>query len=427
MKRWLPVLFLLGALPAAAQTPDGPVVVPSGQRQIEITIPRDQSSVVRDQRTVHLDAGRSRLRFFEVPTAASLDLASLQLSIGQGVRVLDQRRDDGAAEALNLSCFLGRKVTLLRQIGDTEKPVTGTLLRTSPVLLDTAEGVLLDPPGTWLLPKEAISNSAEPVGTFLEWPVEAPQAGDHNPELLYATKGFNWSASYSARLNQAHDRLSFRGWLALSNDTGAAYPGTKLHLITKEGKRWDWPEPVNLNRDGAVLLLADADVPVQRRLTYYNHDFDRAFQSEKPSRSVAFKNNTANGMGLYLPAGPITLWSQDEDGNLLLSKADAIGSGVNPDGDIALAFGTDDNLFVSRDIKTRLLNPVTREWTVTWTITATKKGVPRTLSLHDRLPSDAKITESSQKLNPTDFGLDFDVTVAPEQTIQMKYVITAKV
>jgi hypothetical protein len=429
MKRWLPLLCLLGgALPAAAQTNDGQVAVASAERRVEITLPKDQTALVRDQRAVHLDAGRSRLRFFEVPTAATLDLASLQLSVGKGVHVLDQRRDASTAETLNLSQFLGRKLTLLRQIGDTEKPVTGTLLRTNPLLLDTPDGVLLNPEGIWVLPKDGIPNSTNPTGTFLEWPVETPQAGDYNPELLYATTGLNWSASYSARLNQTQDRLAFRGWLSIANSTGAAYPGTRLHLADKENVRWDWPAPVTINREGATLLLADAEVPVERRLIYTNQQFGQPINIAYPNRSVSFQNSAANGLGTYLPLGPITLWSQDEDGHILLTKGtdDITRNGVKTDKWLTLAFGIDTNLRLSRDVKSRLLNPVTREWTITWTLEATDKGVPRKVSVYENLPFGATITESSQKPEAEEGWQRFDVQIEPKQKVEVKYVVTGK-
>lgn len=421
---WAPIAAAQNSAPVAV----APVAVaPAANRQIALTLTKNLPALVRDRRTVSLPTGRASLRFPEVPTGDALDADSLQLSLDGAVKVLRQDGAIAAAPGYGLANFVGKTVSLLRpQTGGGEKSLVGTLLSAaSPVLLETPEGVLLNPTGVWVLPREGRENAAPGGAGGASWQVESSRAGDFAADLLYATPKLGWSARYAATLSPERNRLNFRGWLAFENGTGAAFPAVEMSLRDGNGTVFSGPRGANLGLGETQIAYVAADVPVAESLIFATPGgapFSQSIGGAHPQRSMTLENSTQNGLGTYLPQGSLALWQSGADRALRLDKVASWGN-FSPADIISVPLGVEPTIFIDRTIaSSKLLNPVTREITVAWKITT--GGAARALTILDNVPARFRLTGATLKpATVVNNQLRFETNVSASTPVEFRFTV----
>lgn len=135
-----------------------------------------------------------------------------------------------------------------------------------------------------------------------------------------------------------------------------------------------------------------------------------------------FIDNTAdNGLGVFLPPGKLVLnrttTQNDVPTTSRLSQTDGWG-GFAPGGQVDLPLGPSDTVKVSRVVSSRLLNPVTREWTVEFSVRSDE-----TLALLEPLPPNARLGEASPKPILAPDGTLSWMLAPSDDAISMKYSI----
>jgi hypothetical protein len=189
-------------------------------------------ALISETRTVHLPAGRSRLRFEGV--ADGIEPASAIVTGFPG-GVIEKNRD---AKLLSPSALvdstLGKPVELLRTIrktGKTER-LTGTLLSDADgVVFKSAQGIeALRCSG---LPETL---SFEPVSGLSARPtlsveVRSPRAETQQVTLSYLAHGFDWAADYTATLSADGKRVDLGAWVTLANSNGVGFPSAHTQVV----------------------------------------------------------------------------------------------------------------------------------------------------------------------------------------------------
>lgn len=228
MRRALPALFMLAALPAAAD--DVQVISPRAD-SVSVTIYRDLFALITETRTVDLPAGPVTLVFDGV----------VDTLLPQSAVVADTNRTieesnydfDRLTPANLLRKSIGRDVMLWRTNPATgrARQVAATIVSadTNGVVFRTAEGA------------EALHCSGLPERlTFQEIPGDlkrAPQlsirlaagtAGKRQVRVSYLAHGFGWQANYVATLGQRMDLL---GWISLSNFTDESFRNASVQVV----------------------------------------------------------------------------------------------------------------------------------------------------------------------------------------------------
>jgi hypothetical protein len=212
-------------------------------------------ALVSETRTVHLPAGRSRLRFEGV--ADGIEPASAIIT-GFAGGVIEQNRDASLlSPAALLAATLGKPVELLRTIrktGKTER-VTGTLLSDAEggVVFKSASGIeALRCSG---LPE---TFSFEPVSGLSARPtlsveVRTSRAETKQVTLSYLSRGFDWAADYSATLSSDGKRLDLGAWVTLANANGVGFPSAHTQVVAGT---------VNRERDSGEVEPIDIGGPI---------------------------------------------------------------------------------------------------------------------------------------------------------------------
>jgi hypothetical protein len=227
-------------------------------------------ALVSETRTVHLPAGRSRLRFEGV--ADGIEPASAIVTGFPG-GVIEKNRDARLlSPAALVASTLGKPVELLRTIrktGKTER-LTGTLLSDADggVVFKSAQGIeALRCSG---LPE---TFSFEPVSGLSARPtlsveVRSPSAQTKQVTLSYLSRGFDWAADYSATLSDDGKSIDLGAWVTLANANGVGFPSAHTQVVAGTVNRANGEEEVEPIDIGGPILArcwprgSTSDIPM---------------------------------------------------------------------------------------------------------------------------------------------------------------------
>jgi hypothetical protein len=224
--------------------PDAPASIPS---DLSVTVYRSPNraagsidldalsgfALISETRTVHLPAGVSRLRFEGV--ADGIEPASAIVT-GLGQAVIEKNREGKLlSPSALLEAAVGKPVTLLRTDKKTGKStrLDGTIVSDADggVVFKTAEGVeALRCSGL----SESLSFSAAtdlastPTLSAL---VQSSQATTKTVTLSYLTRGFDWSADYSATVSADGQTMDLGAWVTLANGNGAGFAQARTQVV----------------------------------------------------------------------------------------------------------------------------------------------------------------------------------------------------
>jgi hypothetical protein len=250
MKTAMQVLVCLAAAfaLAAAQNTGAPSV---GDRlSVDLTVYNQNIALVREERTVSLATGTSRLVVPDIP--ATIDGTSLHfrsLTEPEAVRVLEQNYQyDLVHQAKLLEKYLGREIQFVRVNPETSKEytITGRLISTGWIQQPSYAGTVpgfssvggmvvevggkleLNPAGRLVLPSLPEGLVLRPQ---LEWLLTNSRQGQHRVEMSYLAGQLNWSCNYVALIGKDDTRLDLTGWVTLTNTSGTAFRNAGLKLV----------------------------------------------------------------------------------------------------------------------------------------------------------------------------------------------------
>lgn len=467
------VLFVLlgllagGLLPLSAQDSDS----------IAVTVYNAGTALIRDQRTLALDAGANTVDFSDV--AATIDATSVtfrSLTDPQGTVVLEQNYiyDLVDSEAL-LSRYLDEIINVTTADGTL---YSGELLsgRRGEAILRTAEGEIVV---LRLYDARDIRFPALPDGLItrptLQWLLQSAAEGQQQVEITYLAGGMNWTADYNLLLNDDETALDLRGWVTLNNHSGRAFQDAQLKLVAGELSRIE-PQPAMLeSRAMAMDTMEELPRQVQQRelfeyqlyqvarpvtikdnetkqiefvsggdiaaTTFFVFDaspqiggyfspidYPDGWASESGDVRTFLEFNTGeeSGLGADLPAGRIRVYQQDVDGAGLLIGENRIDH--TPEGeDLSIVLGKAFDLVGERrqtnfEVVSRT---VVRE---TFEIALRNRKDAETVEI--RVPerlyrwSDWEISESSASFEKLDAStIEFRVNVAPGAEEVLTYTV----
>jgi len=380
-----PALLISLALPATAQDmPDFALTIYSSARPGQLDSQRLANhgaelpgyAVVRDQRRMRLERGRSEVRFPHV--AARMDPSTVtfeSLTDPDGTRVLEQNYQfDLVGRQRLLERYIGETLSIERVQGDAVERTTGELL--------SAEGGL-----TLRLPSGELATFSDPSAIrfpalpgglmtrpTLLWRVEAARGGDHEVRVSYQARGLTWWADYNGVLDAEGCSLDLGAWVTLVNQSGASFPSTRLKLVAGDVQRVEPPPaPVMYARaamaaDGGgrgfeesslfeyhlytldrrtdlpdrstkqlELFPAASKVPCTRQLVFTAIParplyagvpaLEGGFMGTTEGTVAAwleFRNEERHGLGMPLPAGRLRVSQQGADGSLEFIGEDVI-------------------------------------------------------------------------------------------------------
>jgi len=224
-----------GAIPPELYRP-----VPGGGSPNGMAVPG--YAMVRHDRPILLEAGRSTLRFSDVAGLIDPTTVTFSSLTDPATRVLEQNfQFDLVSSEKLLQKFVDRPVTVERAVGSQSSSSSGTLL-------SSADGLVLrgnDGSITALRDYSAVRFPELPGGLItkptLEWLLSAPRGGEQKARVTYQTGGITWWADYNLVFNPGKDAnsglLDLSAWVSIINQSGVGFPEARLKLIAGDVHR----------------------------------------------------------------------------------------------------------------------------------------------------------------------------------------------
>jgi hypothetical protein len=337
-------------------------------------------AMVRQDRDVQLTSGRSSLRFSDVAGLIDPTTVTFTVPANAGVRVLEQNfQFDLVSTPKLLLRYLDRPITVERSVGNESSSVAGTLLSAvDGLVLRSADGTIHA-----LNNYSAVNFPDLPGGLItrptLVWELQSPVGGTQRARVTYQTGGITWWADYNVTFSEGRSAntglLDLSAWVSVINQSGATYKDARLKLVAGDVNRVQPPNPrlayamksvavnapepagfaekafdeFHLYTLGRTTTLPDnstkqlelfeqaRQIPA-RRLLIYDPLSARSFGQPNTEREpgfavnkkvdtyVEFRNDTASGLGVPLPAGRVRVSRLDSaDGSLEFIGEDVIG------------------------------------------------------------------------------------------------------
>ena len=367
--RTLALATLAGTL--FAQAPQETVTTLKDQQALAVTIYNGNLALVRDQRQVRLPKGELELAFQEVAALIRPETALLRnLTEPKDFWINEQNFDfDLLSPQKLLEKFVGRKVTVVTSRPNPDGPGVRELSEEAEVLATNGGVVLKFPdrietaaPGRIVYPEVPGNLRARPTLV-----INLHSASDRAQklELTYLTGGLGWQADYVANLAPGEKTLDLSGWVTLTNQSGAAYPGATLQLVAgdvhraetaqrlmaapamaktrNEGAQMkeeglfeyhlytlDRPTTPKENQTKQVALLTARNVPVRKEFVlrgdpwYYRERSADLGDKLKVGVFVEFDNRPESSLGMPLPKGVVRVYQRDSAGRPQFVGEDAI-------------------------------------------------------------------------------------------------------
>ena len=305
-------------------------------------------AMVRHERTVRLDSGRSTLRFADVAGLIDPTTVTFTSLSDPATRVLEQnfQFDLVSSEKLLLK-YLDKPITVERVLGNQSVQLTGTLLSSvDGLVLRGSDGSIHS-----LRDYSALRFPDLPGGLItrptLEWQILAPRGGDQRSRVTYQTGGLTWWADYNLIFNEGKDPnsglLDLSAWVSIINQSGTTYPEAKLKLIAGDVHRAATPGPQQLGR-----IMALADKSMEREEAGFDQKAFFEFHLYTLGRRTTLPNNSTKQIELFdqarqIPARKILVYyglAQDYGWGSPMTDRD-LGLAMNKKVDVYLEFRND--------------------------------------------------------------------------------------
>jgi len=334
------------------------------QPAVSLTVYNNDFAVVSRLEHVQFEKGLNTIKFTDIAPAIDPATAALEfVTAPKSVSILEQSYEyDLASISGLLKRYIGKNIAVvLKGSGaDTGRALTGRLLE----VLDNNLVVQGEREKIEILNRNSVEaitlrESVQDLVTqpTLIWLVTAGEKGRQLCRLTYITDRMNFSADYSAVVNNDQSKLVLTGWVTIDNRSGAGYENAGIKLIAGQVRRsperverykgralamgaemaapafeerafaeyhlytLDRPATIDKDRAKRMQLIAPAgDVPVKNLYIY-----DRSVNRRSVQAKIEFENRKENNLGMPLPAGTVRVYKKDRlDDSLQFIGADRI-------------------------------------------------------------------------------------------------------
>lgn len=329
-----------------------------------LTIYNQNYGLVREERTLSLlPAEKQEIWFMDVPAQIEPDTVLVEVE-KQGIKILEEKFEYDLITRENLlKYYVGQQVKILEK-----NPATGekntveaelvSFNNNQPIYRIKGEIYLGYPDGVVILsgiPEQMVTRPT------LRWLLEKTDrsARKKSAAVSYLSRGLNWTANYVLQLNPDGTEGDLFSWVAIENQSGAAFQDAKIKLVAGEVRRKE--EEVGYRRmrmvksfdaesapapfkeeafaeyhlytlsqtatlkdqqTTRISFIEASQIPVQKKFIFlgegaYQRNRQQVMETPKPvTVYIELENKKKQHLGLPLPQGSIKVYQRDSEANL---------------------------------------------------------------------------------------------------------------
>ena len=326
--------------------------------EVSVTVYNNDLALVRETRLIELKKGVQEYQFQDV--AAKIDPTSVHfksLTYPDKVALLEQNFEfDLVGTERLLEKYINESIMVSTKDGNT---FSGKLLNShgGDVIVSLKDGQVKVVKASAV---ETVEFPSLPEGLMtkptLVWFLDCKNAGKHESEISYLTKGIKWHAEYVAIVNDEDSKLDLGGWVSINNRSGATYEEAKLKLVAGDVHTVQ-PERKIRGRAMAEDAYMATAAPQFKEKAFFEYHlytlqrpatlkdrqikqisffpsteakvekvyiFDGQQNRKKVRTLLEFKNDEASGLGMPLPKGKIRVYKKDDDKSQIFIGEDLI-------------------------------------------------------------------------------------------------------
>jgi len=464
--------------------------VASPAKSASLTIYNDGFALVKEVRSLNLTTGEQDVVVEDVAQMIEANSVAVNsLTAPNSFLVLEQNYQyDLISPQAILARAVGQRIAFNRILPNGERErIAGVLLSAPYAIVSDENGrqqntyngmVIRTDNGSILLnPSGEIEVATLPGGLIskpsLLWVLDSERAGTQDIEFSYLTRGFSWKSDYVMTLEKAGKVGMLKGWVTVSNNSGTDYKNARLNFLAGEVNRYveQMPRgfgggaPANMAaREMAdmaeqsfgeyhlykmerevdvankqikqVSLLERTGIPVTQHMIADLGPFYQNPRSEdrvgsgpiKPNVYIQFKNDEASRLGVPLPKGTFKVFQEDQDGDIQMLGESFIEHTPRNETVNILVGKAFDVVVESKIVDFRWLDGDRNKgsvMTIEFEVRNRKKD-PTTVTVMDRKYGDVSVTGNPQprRLDANTFA--WDLTLQPDETKTVRYVVTTR-
>jgi len=457
----------------------------------ELTVYNQGFALVKEQRSLDLKKGVQQVAVEDVAQMIEANSVGIRsISEPGSFTVLEQnyQYDLISVQAI-LNKAVGQEIKFNRVLPDGKKEqIVGKLLTAPTNIVSDANGsqnmiwsgmVIRTNDGRILLnPTGELEVSSIPDGLIskptLMWEVDANKSGTNQIELSYLTQGMSWKCDYVLALDGTGKVGDFKGWVTMTNNSGASFSGAKLKLLAGEVYRaqqpgrmggsggaemamdrlkagnfqeeqfadyhlytMQRPATVRNNEIKQLSLLEAVNIPVRKKLVIdamrgwgstYPGDGEVGTGPIKPLVLIEFTNDEASHLGMPLPMGTVKVFQRDKS-NALQMLGEASIQHTPKNEKLSLPVGRAFDLVAERKrMSFKWLGNSNRGCVETFEIELrNRKETPETVHVYERHWGEWKVTDHNLPFVKLDSEtIDFVVELKPNEVKKVTYTVETR-
>jgi hypothetical protein len=454
----------------------------------EVTVYNQGFALVKENRLVTLTTGRQHVAIEDVPSMIEPSSVGIKsLTDPNAFEVLEQNYQyDLISPIAILNKAVGSRVRFIRVLPNGAKEVLEGVLLSSPTAVvgnqdggsyQTYNGMVIrtDDGRIVLNPSGEIEVSSLPEGLIskptLLWDVISGKGGQQNLELSYLTRGMSWNADYVLTLEPTNTRADLKGWVTMTNNSGASFKEAKLKLLAGDVQRIQDRSLRAPGRAGGALemmakdsfeeealfeyhlytlqrpatirdkeikqlsLMEGKGIKTTKKLivdsmlgygTYYPSEGEVGTGVVKPQVRIEFTNTKDNDLGMALPAGKVKVYQRDKSGSVQMLGEDQIQHTPKEER-ISLVVGRSFDVVAERK-RTSYQRLSDRSFRQTFEIELrNRKDTPETVHVLERNYGDWRVTAKNMEFEKLDANtIQFVVDLKAGEVKKVIYTVETR-
>ena len=205
---------------------------------VAITIYNEGSALIRESRTLTLEAGMNQVSMTDMAATIDPSSVSIRAADPSALRVIEQSYANSLANRDALFAhFAGEVITVTAEDGTVYR---GELLygKGGDLILRGDDGGIVMPniaeARDIRFPSLPASRLTQPT---LQWLLHSESGGEQVVDLTYLASRINWRAVYNLLLKADESAFDIQGWITLENHSGRAYNDASVKLVAGDVNR----------------------------------------------------------------------------------------------------------------------------------------------------------------------------------------------